>query len=234
MKFRLLCFGSHLLISVLIAVLLLLLVYVYWYPSPLHVALGVTNIFLLLLGIDLVVGPLLTLVVAKQGKKTLKMDLLIIGILQMSALAYGLYTVAQGRPIWIVYDSGRFELVQAYEAIAAGKNLPMINNFHIGRSNVRWAAVNDVIPMTVDRRDLYYREEYLQPYVKGIAKDVEGKTMPIDLLRKSNDSEKVDEILRIYPDMAGYIPLAAKEKSLVVLIQKDSGMPLAIANLSPW
>ena len=119
MKFRLKCFGYHLGLSLLIALASLYLVYFLWYPSPLDKALGVTSIFLLLLGVDVVIGPLLTLMVAKQGKKTLKMDLLIIGLVQLWALGYGTYTVAQGRPVWMVYNAGRFDLVQAFEAVKA-------------------------------------------------------------------------------------------------------------------
>lgn len=69
MKFRFVCFGSHLFVSSFIALLAVGLVFGLWYPSPLDKALGVVNIFLLLMCIDVIIGPLLTLVVAKQGKK---------------------------------------------------------------------------------------------------------------------------------------------------------------------
>jgi len=63
---------SHLLLSFLIALLVIGLVFFIWYPSPLATAVGVTHIFLMLLVIDVILGPLLGLLVYKEGKKNTK------------------------------------------------------------------------------------------------------------------------------------------------------------------
>ena len=105
-------FAIHLAISALIALAVIGLVFFIWYPTPLHTAVGVTQIFLILLAVDVVLGPLLTLLVYKVGKKTLVMDLTVIALLQLSALGYGLWTVAEGRPAWLVFSIDRFELVR--------------------------------------------------------------------------------------------------------------------------
>ena len=52
----------------------------------------------MLLAIDVIVGPLLSLLVYKEGKKTLKMDLSIIVLVQILAMSYGVYVIAQSRP----------------------------------------------------------------------------------------------------------------------------------------
>lgn len=233
MKFRLLCFGSHLLVSFVIALLSVCLVFWLWYPSPLDKALGVANIFLLLLCIDVIVGPLLTLIVAKQGKKTLKMDLLTIGVLQLVALAYGLYIVAQGRPVWVVYDSGRFEVVQAYEAVVDSANLSQ-DSFRLGFTGPVWASVVDSIPASVGRGEAYYQSAFLQIYDAGVAAKVASNAIPFDVLKRFNKPETVASILSSYPEANAFVPLAAKEKALSVLVDKDSGQPIAIVNLSPW
>jgi len=98
---RLKAFAIHLAISALIALAVIGLVFFIWYPAPLHTATGVTQIFLLLLTVDVVLGPLLTLIVYKTGKKTLIMDLTVIALLQLSALAYGVWTVAEDRSAWL-------------------------------------------------------------------------------------------------------------------------------------
>ena len=74
-------FLGHLAISVIIALLVVGLVFFVWYPSPLATAVGVTHIFLMMLAIDVIVGPLLGLLVYKEGKKTLKFDLGVIIVL---------------------------------------------------------------------------------------------------------------------------------------------------------
>ena len=52
-------FLSHLAISLLIALLVIGLVFFVWYPSPLATAVGVTQVFLMMLAIDVIVGPFL-------------------------------------------------------------------------------------------------------------------------------------------------------------------------------
>ncbi len=234
MKFRLICFGSHLLVSLLIAILSVGLVFWLWYPSPLDKALGVANIFFLLLSIDVIVGPLLTLIVAKQGKKTLKMDLLTIGVVQLMALSYGLYMVAQGRPVWLVYDVDRFEVVQAYEAVVAPKDSPSPGGFYAGITGPVWGAVIAQLPATIAKGDAYYKAEFLQAYDATIAARVGAHARAFGVLKVFNGPAKVDAILAAYPEADAYVPMAAKEKSLCVLVNKAKGEPIAIVDLSPW
>ena len=117
MSKRLKFFLSHLSISLLIALFVIGLIFFVWYPSPLAQAVGVIYIFLMLLAIDVVIGPILGILVYKQGKKTLKMDLIVIILLQLSALGYGIYSIEQGRPAWLVYNVDRFELVRNNEIV---------------------------------------------------------------------------------------------------------------------
>lgn len=115
MSKRLKFFLGHLSISFLVALLVIGLVFFLWYSSPLATAVGVTHIFLMLLAIDVVIGPILGLLVYKEGKKSLKFDLTVIIFLQLSALCYGIYSIEQGRPAWLVFYADRFELVRKNE-----------------------------------------------------------------------------------------------------------------------
>src|SRR5690554_5070320 len=112
MHIRVKAFGVHLLTSAVVALAVVALVFGLWYPAPLATATGVTEIFLILLVVDVCLGPLLTLLVYKEGKKTLVMDLTIIVLLQLGALGYGVYTVAEDRPAWLVFSVNRFELIR--------------------------------------------------------------------------------------------------------------------------
>jgi hypothetical protein len=64
-------------------------------------------------GIDLIVGPLLTLIVYKQGKPSLRMDLSIIALVQATFLSMGLYTMFESRPVFLVASTKSFDLVFA-------------------------------------------------------------------------------------------------------------------------
>lgn len=117
MSKRLKFFLGHLSASISIALLIISLVFFIWYPEPLATAVGVTYIFLMLLIVDVILGPFLSLLVYKENKKTLKFDLSVIIIIQVSALCYGVYSIEQGRPAWLVYNVDRFELVRKNELV---------------------------------------------------------------------------------------------------------------------
>jgi len=185
-----------------------------WYPSPLDKALGVANIFLLLLSIDVIIGPLLTLIVAKQGKRSLKTDLLTIATLQLAALVYGLYMVAQGRPVWIIYSNNRFELVQAYEAVIDSSS----NQFTLSLNGPVWGGVTDQMPNSIDKGDAYYRAEFLKPIDEKMTINIGAFSHPLVLLNRFNEPAKVRSALSLYSGANAFVPLAAKQKSLVVLI----------------
>jgi hypothetical protein len=103
----------HLGISAIIGVLVCILIFGIWYPWPIGVATGGMKLVYLMLGVDVVLGPLLTLIVFKTGKKTLKFDLTCIAIMQALALAYGLYTSAIARPAFIVLANDVYRVVTA-------------------------------------------------------------------------------------------------------------------------
>lgn len=90
-----------------------LLVFLLWYPAPAAQLLGVGNIFLILLGVDVVCGPLLTLVMAspRKPRRELILDLGLVALIQLAALGYGLYSLASARPVAYVFEQDRLVLV---------------------------------------------------------------------------------------------------------------------------
>jgi hypothetical protein len=92
--------GIHFGISFGIFLVCLVLVFTVWYPGILsQVDDGWHRALLLIAGVDLVLGPLLTLIVFNPAKKSLKFDLSVIAIAQLAALIAGLYTVHTTRPL---------------------------------------------------------------------------------------------------------------------------------------
>ncbi|MDO8654430.1 MAG: TfpX/TfpZ family type IV pilin accessory protein [Undibacterium sp.] len=107
--------GFHFLISLFVGLVLLALCWFVWYPAPMLMAIGGLEIFLLVVGIDVVLGPLLTLVVFKSGKKSLKFDLAVIAMVQLAALSYGVSTLLEARPAYVAALGGHFQVIQASE-----------------------------------------------------------------------------------------------------------------------
>mgnify|MGYP006177027661 CR=1 FL=1 len=84
-----------------------------WYPPSLLELARADHLLLVLAAVDLTLGPLLTLVVYKAGKPSLRFDLTVIAVLQVAALLYGLSVFWAGRPVYLVGVVDRFELVAA-------------------------------------------------------------------------------------------------------------------------
>lgn len=96
--------GSSAAIVGVIAALMLLI----WYPQPWFEHDGGWTVFRLILLVDVVLGPLLTLIVFRRGKPELRRDLGIIVAIQLGALAFGVTTMLQHRPAFLVYAENNF------------------------------------------------------------------------------------------------------------------------------
>jgi hypothetical protein len=86
-----------------------------WYPPPYAALAGGLALMKLLVGVDVVLGPLLTFVVAKPGKplRVFARDLAVILVAQLAAFVFGLYTLAVARPIGLVWEVDQFRVVAA-------------------------------------------------------------------------------------------------------------------------
>lgn len=104
MKTRVLASGVHLLASAAVMLVFLSIVYLIWYPAPLYKLHGTFDVIKLAVGVDLVLGPLLTLIVfdIRKPRRELVRDLSIIVLVQLSALAWGVHVTLKVRPEFVV------------------------------------------------------------------------------------------------------------------------------------
>lgn len=107
--------GSHLALSILVIGGIAATAFFLWYPHGLYKVAGLDRILLVMLGIDLAAGPLLTLILYRPGKWGLKFDLAVVAIAQLAFLAYGLNTLKDGRPVFLVGTPETFTVVFASE-----------------------------------------------------------------------------------------------------------------------
>ena len=90
---RLRASGIHLGISLAISVMAAALVFGLWYPY--REISGGRDLLMLLVAVDVVMGPLITLAIFNRAKprRELFLHLTVVGLLQLAALGYGLWTV---------------------------------------------------------------------------------------------------------------------------------------------
>ena len=236
-------FLSHLFISCSIALLVAGLVFFIWYPSPLATAVGVTHIFLMLLVIDVILGPLLGLLVYKEGKKTLKADLSIIVILQILALGYGVYSIEGGRPVWVAYNVDRFELVRKNEVITdhIEQALPQFQDTPWFKP--QYVAVKFATDVNQRNDDMFSEvfggisiaqkpERYVN--INQAKSQLQQRAKSLKELNHYNDVQQVNYILSKHPQANAFVPLKANAVDMTVLINKDKGEVVKIVDLRPW
>jgi len=242
MKARLRAFAVHLSASVIVALFTVALVFFLWYPAPLQKAIGVTHIFLLILAIDVILGPLMTLVIYKTDKRKMAFDLTVIILLQLGAYFYGIHTVAAGRPAWLVFEVDRFTVVRPVDVQTIPRDTPeryrafpltgpewvagRVPTDPQARADLLFSALKDGIDLA-QRPDLYV------PLVEE-NENLRANAQPLEELAEFNPQEKVAAVLQRWPQAHAWFPLKTNRASMVVLMEKDGTLPLAIVDLHPW
>lgn len=171
-------FVSHLLISVFIFLILLLVILFYWYPG-LFVNMGGWQGIRLVAGVDLVLGPLLTLVIFNPKKKSLPLDLSAIAFLQFSCLAIGVWIVENQRPVaqilahdgvYVVSKADIKEVDMNWQIFAEFKgNYPKV--IFLELPNVKETMITTAVTasFTSGKPIEYHSERYLSP--ENVPKD---------------------------------------------------------------
>lgn len=101
-------FAVHLGLSACAVAVLAALMVGVWYPPPYFMLDGGWQVLRLILLVDVVLGPLMTLIVFDRAKKELKRDLAVIVALQLAAFAYGAWVMHAYRPAFLVFAESAF------------------------------------------------------------------------------------------------------------------------------
>ena len=117
--------GIHVLLSLFIVITTLVTMYLLWYPGNYFTLMGGGKLITLIGTVDVFLGPLLTLIIFKSGKKSLKFDLFCIGLVQIAALTYGVYVMFESRPVFTVFNKDKFQIAAVVDI--APKELSLIH-----------------------------------------------------------------------------------------------------------
>jgi hypothetical protein len=169
----------HLLISAAVAALAAILVFGVWYPGDFRLMAGGQGLFILVVSVDVVLGPLLTFAVfdVTKGWKHLRRDLAVIAILQASALAYGVHTVYEVRPVAMVFEVDRLRLVamqdvyleELSQAAPEYRRLPLTGPWLLGARATRTPAEKtEALLLGLKGFDTGQRPPFWQPYAMSV------------------------------------------------------------------
>ena len=242
-RFR--AFLVHLLISVLVVGSFLAVTFFIWYPEPYFEADGAYHVVAVLAGVDVVLGPLLTLIVFKSGKPRLKLDLGIIAAIQLSAFLYGAGTIFTERPAYVVFVLDKFNTVPASK-VDRDKIHDSDLEFRLFSSpklvytkfphdySAVMKIVNDVFN---GGKLILYRSDLYTPIAKGSDRILRA-AKPFSRLTDKEDIRKQLETRasRFYkgdPESLKYLPLVGKNKVMTMLLDPKTGAPVGFLDVKP-
>lgn len=237
-KDRIQASAVHLSISVLVAALAALLVFGLWYPYPYREVSGGRELFMLVVAVDVIMGPLVTLAIFDRRKpwKELRRDLFVVVMLQSSALCYGLWTVAIARPVHMVFEIDRFRIVHSIDVpddllsktpqgITAR---PWVGPSLLGTRSFKNGHEQMEMTMTaLQGVQLGFRPDLWQDY-EASRQDVLRVSKPVIDLRQRFPSQivAIDATLAgqgVSVEDARYVPLAGRKDFWTVLLDGRNG-----------
>lgn len=241
-------FSIHLLISAVIAICISVPLLLLWYTPSLFLAADAQKLLLLLLGVDVTLGPLITLVIfnSKKSRKELTIDLSIIATLQLAALIYGMSITFQARPVFIAFTQDSFTVANAYQLYDINladstypefKSLPLTGPVYVyAEMPSDEKEKNDIETSKIFGLGLACFPKYYKPYTEHMI--TAGKAArPIAEL-KSLKQDHIAEINKAIEHSGkteseiGYLPLKGMKKDLTILLGKNDGKIIEILPIS--
>lgn len=230
-KPRINAFLIHITISFAVLLVPAYLIVFHWYPFPYFHTDGGWQGIRILAGVSLVLGPLLTLIVYKQGKPGLKFDLTMIGLAQAVALIWGIWITYTERPVAVVYTMNYFTSVPAKSLTKLGFN----------HRRLAMYGHETPVPIFLDLpKDIDNKQKYLaQAIGSGIPlylftdlyKNIDTESLKIikqnsDELYKYLESDEngrqlLDTFFQTQPELYDhylFIPLHSRYKWLVIVL----------------
>lgn len=238
---------NHLLPTLLLLAIIAALIVFSWYPYPFWQP-GKSGRFALALILAAgFAGPLMTWAVYKKGKRGLKFDLWVIGIVQLAAISWGTFSLHQARPYWMVYTVDRFEVLSMRD-IDLGwiKDPRYLNRPFAGPLLVLANMPADPVTyqnllreiMFEGKPDLQFRPEFWSLYAE--TKEVAlQKSRPLITLRdgRPEAAGKIDKVVEGHGgDITGlkFVPVLQNDGQFTAIIDAHSGELIDTLMIDPW
>jgi hypothetical protein len=238
MGFRFKAFAWHLSGSAGALSVTLGLMYLGWYHWPGWYLADMPAVLAIMVGVDVVLGPLLTLIIADPAKarRVLARDLGCILLVQLIAFTYGTITLWNGRPLYYAFSVNCLSLVQAQDlergSTAMARNAALAPHWY---SLPRWIwaplpddsaeAANIVQSATQGGFDVTARPTYFKPWASGAA-DLRGQLKRVDDIKFFSLKEKGVLKARMsamgLADRADAIALTGRKRPLLVVFDPSN------------
>ena len=246
---KLMAFGIHFIATAALAAAAATLIFGVWFPAPFNEMIGGTKLFELVVGCDLALGPLISLVIFNRGKsrRELYIDYTIVGLVQIAALSYGVWVMAASRPVYVAFAKDRFEVVLAQNVadkdLAAARDpgyarLPLFGPKFVA-VHVPPADESDVLFQELSGHGGHTQPRFYAPFDTALEEIRKHGGALADLEKRHPDGKsKLDEAVAeagVPAAQLRWLPIvvAARDAFWTALVD-ETGRPVAYADVDPY
>lgn len=239
--------GIHFVVTLLLAAIAAALIFLIWFPDPFQDMIGGTELFMLIVGSDLVLGPLVSLVIynSRKSRRKLLIDYAVVGVIQVAALLYGVSIMAEARPVYVAFSADRYEIVLAgdlkAQELAAARDprfaqVPWTGPQYVGVV-VPPADYNDALFEALGGNEEHRRPKFYVPYDTQLAA-VRKHAKPLSELeqRKPEAKPLIEKALANMAPSDGlkWLPVRHFRGFWTAIVDEATGEVVAWVNVDPY
>jgi hypothetical protein len=241
-------FAIHFVATAMVGACAAALIFLVWFPRPFATMIGGTELFLLVVGCDLALGPLVSLVVynSRKSRRALVFDYVTIAVLQLAALIYGVYVVAETRPVYVAFNGDRFEIVAAGDIrdteLAAARSpryrsVPLAGPRFVNVVVPR-ADHNDALFEALAGNEEHQRPKFYLPFESGIDAIRKHARTLAELEKKfpayTPQLEAALRAVDVPAQRVRWLPVHHRELFWTALIDTETGKPVRYVAVDPY
>ena len=246
-KFR--AFYLHFLVTLALSIAAATLIFLVWFPDPFQTMMGGTRFFVLVTVCDLVLGPLTSLIIynSKKSRRALVFDYSVVGLVQLAAFVYGVYSMANSRPIYVAFTANQLEVVVAADIDDA--DLKDAQDPY--RSRPKWGPVlvgtqgptdreerNNLLFSALAGKDRQHFPRYYVPYEANLD-EINQHARTLDDLERRRPGAKTEvdaavKELGLPRERLRWLPIGSPRSFWTALIDADSGRPIYYLPVDPY
>jgi hypothetical protein len=245
---KLLAFGIHFILTALVAAAAAALIFLVWFPAPFGAMIGGAKLFMLVVGCDLALGPLLSLVIFNRTKsrRELVTDYTVVAVLQLAALSYGVWVMAASRPVYVAFSMDRYEVVMAQAIsdadLAAARDPRYARRPLLGPEfvaiHVPDSEQQEVLMEEISGHETHARPRFYVPYSSAL-EEIRKRGGRIAELEQRHPEyrpaiERAVAASEVPLERLRWLPVAARLGFWTALVDVETGKPVAYAPVDPY
>jgi len=238
---------THLWPSLLVLAGFACLLLLVWFPYPFRQFAESDRFALALVLSATFIGPVMTWLVYKPGKRGLLLDLVVISLIQAAAFGWGALSLYQNRPYFMVFTVDRFEVLSARDVDFAWiRDTRFLDKPSTGPillfANMPTdpGAYQQLLRevMFEGKPDLQFRPEFWSLYTERKAQVLQ-KSRPLADLRdhRPDSQDAVDRLVQSHGGdigRLGFVPALFRDGQFAVILDTANGDVVDSLLISPW